>query len=60
MYPEFAAFFADGAEQEDYVWEAHEVVTADGYVKTLFHITGLKSTPEFKATKQPVLLVNGA
>ena len=43
-----------------YNWEAHQVTTEDGYEKVLFRLTGKESDPEFKATKQPVLLVTGS
>ena len=59
-YPLIAAVFADGGEYSDYTWEAHRVKTADGYIKTLFHITGNTKSPNFKPKRQPVLFVNGA
>jgi len=37
-YPEIAAFFDFGGEYSDYDWEAHEVVTESGTIKTLFHL----------------------
>ena len=42
-----------------YSWEALEVETSSGWTKTLYHITGSSTAPSFKATRQPVLLVNG-
>ena len=42
-----------------YTWEAMEVKTESGWTKTLYHITGSSAAPSFKATRQPVLLVNG-
>ena len=61
LYPEMASYFQEGAEYEGYTWEAHRVKTADGYIKTLFHITGMDADPSYKPTKKnPVLFINGA
>lgn len=49
-----------GAFYGDYTWESHRVVTAKGYEKILFRLTGKKSDPEYKATKGPVLFISGA
>jgi hypothetical protein len=58
-YPLMSQYFAEGATYEDYTWEAHKVVTADEYVKTLFHLTGRKSQ-ETPSNGKTVLVVNGA
>lgn len=32
----------------------------EGYIKTLFRLTGHSDTPDFKPTKGPVMVVHGA
>ena len=59
MFPEFAAYFAEGAELEGISWEAHRVTTVDGYQKILFRIVGNDIAPNFKPRRQPVLLTHG-
>ena len=44
----------------NYNWEVHEVTSSDGYISSLFHITGVKSAPAYTPTRQPVLVVNGS
>jgi len=56
-YPEMAAFFDSNGEYSDYDWEAHEVVTDSGTIKTLFHLLPANGTPSKGKT---VLMVNGA
>ena len=51
LYSEWAYFFGEGMELEDYTWEAHEVTTSSGYIKTLFHITGDKRKPDYKPSR---------
>ena len=60
LYPEMAIYFNDGGEYADYTWEAHRLETADGYMKTLFRVTGSTKHPGFKPKRQPVLFVNGS
>ena len=43
----------------DYTWEAHEVVTDDGFTLTTFHFTGNKSGA-YKPDKPPVFFQHGA
>ena len=45
---------------EGYKWEAHKVILDDGYEKILFRITGNSRELGFMATKEPILMVNGA
>ena len=42
-------------------WSSHEVVTADGYVLTLFNIKGRSKKKRFEnhGTKGPILLLHG-
>ena len=42
-----------------YTWEPFEVTTDDGYILTLFHITGTQDDGPFTPTKEPVLLQHG-
>ena len=45
-----------------YDWEAFEVTTEDGYVDTLFHITGKRGYEWYESTRpeHPVLVQHGA
>jgi len=56
-YPEWAARME--TYYPAYTWEAFEVPVTGGFTKTLFRITGSSAAPDFKAKKQPVLLVAG-
>ena len=47
-------------ENPKITWEAHEVTTSTGYIKTLFHITGMTGYDEYYPHYQPVLIANGA
>ncbi len=42
-----------------YTWEAKEVTTEDGYILTLFHITGKVEEGAFEPSLPPVLIQNG-
>ena len=43
-----------------YEYEAFEVTTEDGYIETLFHITGKTSFESIEPTSDvPVLIING-
>lgn len=44
----------------NYQWEAHEVTSSDGYISTLFHLTGVETDAAYQAERQPVLVVNGS
>lgn len=44
----------------NYKWQAHEVTSSDGYISTLFHLTGVKTDSSYTSERQPVLLVNGS
>ena len=57
-YPLFAAAIAE--ENPKLTWEAHEVTTSTGYVKTLFHITGMQGWDDYYPHHQPLLIANGA
>ena len=52
-------FWADSMSSNypNYTWEAHEAISDDGYISTLFHLTGVKSDPDIIPERQPVLLV---
>ena len=39
-----------------YTWEAHEVTTEDGYILTIFRITGTTASGDFTPTKGSVLI----
>ena len=41
-----------------YTWEPMEVTTEDGYILTLFHVTG-NADGEFTPTQPPVLIMHG-
>lgn len=60
LFPEMDAIFSEGGAYPTYTYEAHRVVTAKGYEKILFRITGDTDKPDFKADKGPVLYVAGA
>ena len=36
------------------------MTTSEGYIKTLFHITGDQDKPWFKPKRQPIMMVSGA
>ena len=57
-YPEFAASIS--GDNPKLTWEAHEVTTSTGYIKTLFHITGMEGWDEYYPHQQPLLIANGA
>lgn len=42
--------------EKGYTWQAHDVQTDDGYILTLFHITGTTSGPSFAGGRKPILL----
>ena len=42
-----------------YTWEPFEVTTEDGYILTLFHITGTVDGGAFTPTLPPVLINHG-
>jgi len=42
-----------------YTWEPSEVTTDDGYILTLFHITGTVDGGKFTPTKSPVFVQHG-
>ena len=57
-YPLFAAAIA--GENPNLTWEAYEITTDSGYIKTLFHITGMTGYDEYYPHYQPLLIANGA
>ena len=56
-YPEFDS--AISMMDDRLTWEAFEVTSRNGYVKTLFHITGTKDWDDYAPWRQPILVVNG-
>jgi len=42
-----------------YTWDDHKVQTEDGYILTLFHVTGKEDTGKFNPTQPPVLMNHG-
>ena len=57
-YPLFAAAIA--GENPNLTWEAYEITTDSGYIKTLFHITGMTGYDEYYPHYQPLLIASGA
>ena len=51
--------FSDLMEEFGYTWEDYKATTEDGYILTLFRITGSLETGPFKIDKPPVLVATG-
>ena len=58
LFPDFQ--MAIEPEYPNIKWEAHQVTTETGYVKTMFRLVGDEQQKEYKPSKGPVLIVNGA
>merc|ERR1711908_148483 len=56
LFPEFSLTFSDSGEYDNLTWEAHRVVSGDGYEKILLHITGDADQPDLTFDKGPVLV----
>jgi hypothetical protein len=57
QYPEWA--FLMKQNYPNYNWEAYEVTAPDGYISTLFRLTGVLTDPTYTSPRQPVLVVTG-
>ena len=56
-YPRFASVMNE--HYADYNWEGLKVETEDGYILTLFRITGSVQNGPFVIDKPPIVIANG-
>jgi hypothetical protein len=52
-------WFADTMEKDGYTWTDHKATTDDGYILTLFRLTGTVENGPFVVDKPPILIGHG-